>query len=90
MSGHTDDVLVHDGVRQGDIAFVQKPFTRDSLLRAGRGSALPLGAFLRLVARSAAGRGRPAHDLDRLSKSLEWSDSYRHDSIPAAGFLPTS
>jgi PAS domain S-box-containing protein len=34
MSGHTDDVLVRDGVRQGDIAFVQKPFTRDSLLRA--------------------------------------------------------
>jgi FixJ family two-component response regulator len=34
MSGHTDDVLVHDGARQGDIAFVQKPFTRDSLLRA--------------------------------------------------------
>jgi len=34
MSGHTDDVLVHDGVRHGDIAFVQKPFTRSSLLRA--------------------------------------------------------
>jgi FixJ family two-component response regulator len=34
MSGHTDDVLVHDGARHGDIAFVQKPFTRDSLLRA--------------------------------------------------------
>jgi len=34
MSGHTDDVVVRDGARQGDIAFVQKPFTRDSLLRA--------------------------------------------------------
>jgi PAS domain S-box-containing protein len=34
MSGHTDDVLLHDGARHGDIAFVQKPFTRDSLLRA--------------------------------------------------------
>jgi CheY-like chemotaxis protein len=34
MSGHTDDVLVRDGARHGDIAFVQKPFTRDSLLRA--------------------------------------------------------
>ena len=34
MSGHTDDVLVRDGARQGDIAFVQKPFTRNSLLRA--------------------------------------------------------
>src|SRR4051812_22860815 len=33
MSGHTDDVLVKAGARQGDIAFVQKPFTRDSLLR---------------------------------------------------------
>ena len=34
MSGHTDDVVVRDGARHGDIAFVQKPFTRDSLLRA--------------------------------------------------------
>jgi FixJ family two-component response regulator len=34
MSGHTDDVLVRDGASRGDIAFVQKPFTRDSLLRA--------------------------------------------------------
>jgi CheY-like chemotaxis protein len=34
MSGHTDDVLVHDSARQRDIAFVQKPFTRESLLRA--------------------------------------------------------
>jgi two-component system, cell cycle sensor histidine kinase and response regulator CckA len=34
MSGHTEDVIVRDGVRQGDIAFVQKPFTRDSLLHA--------------------------------------------------------
>jgi PAS domain S-box-containing protein len=34
MSGHTDDMLVHDGARHGDIAFVQKPFTRSSLLRA--------------------------------------------------------
>ena len=34
MSGHTDDVIVRDGARPGAIAFVQKPFTRDSLLRA--------------------------------------------------------
>jgi two-component system, cell cycle sensor histidine kinase and response regulator CckA len=34
MSGHTDDVLVREGARQGELAFVQKPFTRDSLLRA--------------------------------------------------------
>ena len=34
MSGHTDDMLVRDGARQRDIAFVQKPFTRESLLRA--------------------------------------------------------
>ena len=34
MSGHTEDVLVRDGARMGEIAFVQKPFTRDSLLRA--------------------------------------------------------
>jgi PAS domain S-box-containing protein len=34
MSGHTEDVLVREGARLGEIAFVQKPFTRDSLLRA--------------------------------------------------------
>ncbi|MGZ6696021.1 MAG: PAS domain S-box protein [Solirubrobacteraceae bacterium] len=34
MSGHTEDVLVREGARAGDIAFVQKPFTRASLLRA--------------------------------------------------------
>jgi PAS domain S-box-containing protein len=34
MSGHTDDVLVRNGARARNIAFVQKPFTRASLLRA--------------------------------------------------------
>ena len=27
MSGHTEDVLVLDGAREREIAFVQKPFT---------------------------------------------------------------
>ena len=34
MSGHTEDVVVLDGAREREIAFVQKPFTRDSLLGA--------------------------------------------------------
>ena len=34
MSGHTEDVLVRNGARDRDIAFVQKPFTRATLLRA--------------------------------------------------------
>jgi CheY-like chemotaxis protein len=34
MSGHTEDVLVRNGARAGNIAFVQKPFTRATLLRA--------------------------------------------------------
>jgi CheY-like chemotaxis protein len=34
MSGHTEDVIVRNGARAGAIAFIQKPFTRDSLLRA--------------------------------------------------------
>jgi two-component system cell cycle sensor histidine kinase/response regulator CckA len=34
MSGHTEDVIVRNGARAGAIAFVQKPFTRDSLLRS--------------------------------------------------------
>jgi two-component system cell cycle sensor histidine kinase/response regulator CckA len=44
MSGHTDDVLVREGASRGDIAFVQKPFTRDSLLRAVE-EALPQDLF---------------------------------------------
>jgi PAS domain S-box-containing protein len=34
MSGHTEDVLVRNGAKAGNIAFVQKPFTRATLLRA--------------------------------------------------------
>jgi two-component system cell cycle sensor histidine kinase/response regulator CckA len=34
MSGHTEDVLVRNGARAGNLAFVQKPFTRATLLRA--------------------------------------------------------
>lgn len=34
MSGHTEDVLVRNGARARNIAFVQKPFTRATLLRA--------------------------------------------------------
>ena len=34
MSGHTEDVVLLDGAREREIAFVQKPFTRDSLLGA--------------------------------------------------------
>ncbi len=33
MSGHTEDVVVLDGARERELAFVQKPFTRASLLR---------------------------------------------------------
>ena len=32
MSGHTEDIVVLDGAREREIHFVQKPFTRDSLL----------------------------------------------------------
>jgi len=34
MSGHTEDVLVRSGARSRNLAFVQKPFTRQTLLRA--------------------------------------------------------
>jgi two-component system cell cycle sensor histidine kinase/response regulator CckA len=34
MSGHTEDVLVRNGARARNLAFVQKPFTRGTLLRA--------------------------------------------------------
>ncbi len=34
MSGHTEDVVLLDGAREREIVFVQKPFTRDTLLDA--------------------------------------------------------
>jgi two-component system cell cycle sensor histidine kinase/response regulator CckA len=34
MSGHTEDVLVRNGARARNLAFIQKPFTRATLLRA--------------------------------------------------------
>lgn len=32
MSGHTDDAILHHGVLEEGVAFLQKPFTPDSLL----------------------------------------------------------
>jgi two-component system cell cycle sensor histidine kinase/response regulator CckA len=34
MSGHTEDVLVRNGARARNLSFIQKPFTRATLLRA--------------------------------------------------------
>ncbi|WP_205696405.1 PAS domain S-box protein [Conexibacter sp. SYSU D00693] len=34
MSGHTEDVVVREGVREGGVAFVQKPFNEAALLQA--------------------------------------------------------
>ena len=36
MSGYTDDVILHHGVLDGGVAFLQKPLTRDSLTRRVR------------------------------------------------------
>lgn len=33
MSGHADDVIMHHGVLKEGVAFLQKPFTRDTLAR---------------------------------------------------------
>jgi CheY-like chemotaxis protein len=33
MSGHTQSATIHEGVAADDVAFLQKPFTPDALLR---------------------------------------------------------
>ena len=33
MSGYTDDAIVRQGVLEAGVAFIQKPFTPDGLLR---------------------------------------------------------
>jgi two-component system, cell cycle sensor histidine kinase and response regulator CckA len=36
MSGYTDDAIVHHGVLDADIPFIQKPFSPDELARKVR------------------------------------------------------
>ena len=89
MSGHTDDVLVRDGARHGDIAFVQKPFTRNSLLRAveealaqrERARAAVLTARRSALKTNGGPEPSGRHLLHRSSKMLEPGAFARHHSL---------
>jgi signal transduction histidine kinase/ActR/RegA family two-component response regulator len=44
MSGYTDDAILHHGILEEGVHFVQKPFTRDILLRKGAAGCQPAGS----------------------------------------------
>jgi hypothetical protein len=37
MSGYTDDLIAQHGVLEADVVLLEKPFTKDALLRKVRG-----------------------------------------------------
>jgi|GEM_PF-4118704 CheY-like chemotaxis protein len=43
MSGYTEDAVVQRGVLAGEVALLEKPFTREGLLAAVRRVLVPLG-----------------------------------------------
>jgi FixJ family two-component response regulator len=36
MSGHADDALLHHGILEGELSFLEKPFTRNDLAKKVR------------------------------------------------------